>query len=149
MLNATICICWRNPAYSARLPVWSAFMPWCPTAHAWRTQTLNQSSSQNIESPLQTAVHNRAEQDFFSLLLKAEVKPFWLETSCLSWIMSSTKQNPQNMQSLPRGHWIVAEHGFFEIPQIHLFVLWSGYIHRNLLPKSLRLMLQERLEATE
>lgn len=63
--------------------------------------------------------------------------------------MSSTKQNPQNMQPLPRGHWIVAEHGFFEIPQIHLFVLWSGCIQRKLSPKSLQLMLQERLEATE
>lgn len=50
----------------------------------------------------------RGTTTFFSVLLKAGVKPFWLEPSCLSWIMSSTKQNPQNMQPLPRGHWVAA-----------------------------------------
>lgn len=52
----------------------------------------------------------------FSLLHKAWTKPsfflfiFWLQTSRLSWIMSSRKQNPPNMQRLPRGHWTIAEH---------------------------------------
>lgn len=76
------------------------------------------------------------------MLLKAWVKPFWLKPSCLSWIMSSTKQNPQNMQPLPKGHWFVAEQIW--IPQIHLFVLWSGCIQRNLLPETHKLMLQEK-----
>lgn len=94
----------------------------------------------------------RGTTTFFSVLLKAGVKPFWLEPSCLSWIMSSTKQNPQNMQPLPRGHWVAAWILYFffvSTPPIHLFVLRSGCIQRNLLPKSHRLMLQERPEATE
>jgi len=48
------------------------------------------------------------------------------------------------MQPLPRGQWTVKEVFF-----LHLFVLWSGCIQRNLLPKSQRLMLQEGPEATE
>lgn len=100
-----------------------------------------------VTSPNHRPQHSRTR--LFSMHLKVWVKPFWLKPSCLSWIMSSRKQNPQNMQSLPRGDWIVAELLFFEILQIHLFVLWFGCLQRNLSPKARCLMLQERLEETE
>lgn len=96
--------------------------------------------SPNTQSHLPTTVHNTAT--FFSVL--CEWNPSGSRGSCLFWITSSTKQN---MQPLPRGHWIVAEHGVF---QIHLFVLWSGWIRRKKLQaKSHRLMFKDRLEATE
>lgn len=70
-------------------------------------------------SPNHRPDHRRTR--FFSIHLTVWVKPFWLKPSRLSRIMSSTKQNPQNMHCLPRGHWVVAELLVFPSKSISLF----------------------------
>lgn len=35
------------------------------------------------------------------------------------------------MQPVPRGHWIVAEHGFFEIPPKYMSLFYGLVVHRE------------------
>lgn len=147
MLNTTISMCWINTLYG---PYKQTFVALYATAHVWSKHEIKAKiflSKHWVTSPNHRPQHSRTR--LFSMHFKVWVKPFWLKPSCLTWIMSSRKQNPQNMQSLPRGHWIVAELLFFEILQIHLFVLWFGCLQRNLSPKASCLMSHERLEETE